>query len=270
MIDSLLILVFFLHVIPMNIALAGGFYSAALLLGKRDQPGYQLGKLLAAELPLISISAILLGFLAFIIKQQIEPGDYIPLGLNYWLKIIPALILGSGLLYLARSKRFSESKSAWLLLLSALTFTVLGYVFSRTISQSALIGNGLARFLHFFVSAFAISGLYIGYIGLRSKDELVSKYAVQLASLTYAVTTLSQFIWGSWYLVSLPREKILMYMGHYLPATIAFGLSFLFTLASLVTAMIAQRDGSKLMFKVTLVLALIVVLAMLVMRQALV
>ncbi len=268
--DLLLVLIFFLHVIPMNIALAGGFYAAALLLSKQDKPSYHLGQKLAADLPLISLSAIFMGFVAFLIRQQIHPSDYLPLGTEYWAKVVLALAIGSGLLYLARSKRFSESKSAWLLLLSALTFTMLGYVFSRTISQSALVGNGMARFLHFFISAFAVSGLYIGYLGLRSKDVALSKYAVQLGSLAYAITTLSQFIFGSWYLASLPREKLLMYMGHYLPATIAFGVSFLLTLASLVTAMMAQRDGSKLMFKLTLAFGLIVVLAMLVMRQALV
>ncbi|HMX47137.1 MAG TPA: hypothetical protein PKC93_14380, partial [Candidatus Obscuribacter sp.] len=64
LLETLLILGFFLHALPMNVVLGGGFLSAALIFSGRNNKesfSYRAGKALATSLPLFISFAVTQG-----------------------------------------------------------------------------------------------------------------------------------------------------------------------------------------------------------------
>jgi hypothetical protein len=147
----------------------------------------------------------------------------------------------------------------------------------------------LPRLLHTIIGSIAVTGLAIGCFGLYLKtrknapeatlevnDPLItgsdnpesySTWLIKFGSTIYLVLTFIQFLSGVWFLLSLPREVMLIYMGKHLPATISFGLSFFTAIVSLIMALFAVLKGSKFAFVITLVNALLTILGMVFMRH---
>jgi hypothetical protein len=79
------------------------------------------------------------------------------------------------------------------------------------------------RFLHFMVGAAAIGGLFVALLGQWIKKQ--EHVEVGMTWLTRA--TMLNLAVGVWFLLTLPRETMLAFMGGNLPATLAFGTALL-------------------------------------------
>jgi hypothetical protein len=313
--EVLLVLGFFLHLIPMNISLVGGFVSAiCLFIGGENADSFysRIGKQLAFSLPIFTSFAITQGIVPLLFIQLLYgPLFYtssILMG-SYWISIVFILIIAYYLLYIYK---FNFKKlgafAPWLLIAASLLFLVIAYIFTNNMtlmlqpekwlelskSTAGLALNHaepqiLPRLLHTIIGSIAVTGLAIGCFGLYLKtrknapeatlevnDPLItgsdnpesySTWLIKFGSTIYLVLTFIQFLSGVWFLLSLPREVMLIYMGKHLPATISFGLSFFTAIVSLIMALFAVLKGSKFAFVMTLINALLTILGMVFMRH---
>ncbi len=96
----------------------------------------------------------------------------------------------------------------------------------------------LPRYLHMMFGALAIGGLFIAILGRfkASEDKELSEHSKQLGMRLFFVFTIINVVIGATYLVALPKEKMMIFMGHNMGATIIFTFSLLLTLSSLIMA----------------------------------
>lgn len=304
LLQLLLVLGFFLHAVPMNVVLGGGFLSSTFLfLGKDKKDGelYRMGKALAKSLPLFISFAITQGIVPLLFLQLLYgPMFYTSSVLIAvpWLSIIMLIITAYYMSYWTiynYLKKDDSGKSTGLaplfLLVMSLIFLGVAYLFvtnmtlmlhpERWVALYQANQNGMnlpvmdvntfARFLHFVLAGFAVTGLAIGCFGLgiNKRDEEFAGYLVKTGSGIYLVVTMIQIFVGGWFLMTLPREMMMKYMGQDQFATITFGVSMLFMLVSIITAGLAFSNKSSKAFVAGLVSALATVLAMVVMRHQL-
>jgi len=295
---TLLILGFFLHVIPMNIALGGGLVSGVLMLQNAGDPNAysaRMAQSLMMSLPVFISFAITQGIVPLLFLQLIYGPLYYTSSIIMawpWLLLLAILMTGYYLTYIAKYKFAKHGASVgWLLVLVTGLFTLIGFTFTNNMtlmltpdkwqammaSQSFGLTLNLSdpqvipRFLHFFLAAFAVTGLAIGCFGLywHSREADYSKWLIQTGSGLYVAITLIQFGVGMWFMLSLPRQMMMNYMGQDIWGTALFGASMVFSVLSLLLLLFAWKNGKPLPFKLGLVCAAVTVLVMVVMRHLL-
>ncbi|HMP52065.1 MAG TPA: hypothetical protein PKD05_10985 [Candidatus Melainabacteria bacterium] len=304
LLQLLLVLGFFLHAVPMNVVLGGGFVSSACLyLGRGNKDGdlYRMGKALATSLPLFISFAITQGIVPLLFLQLLYgPMFYTSSVLIAvpWLAVILLIIVAYYMsywtIYKYLKKKDGEANKGMapvVLLLMSFIFLGVAYLFVtnmtlmlhperwQSLYQANQNGlnlpgmdvNTMARFLHFFLAGFAVTGLALGCFGLaiNKRDEEFAGYLIKKGSAIYLLITLVQIGVGGWFLMSLPKEMMMKYMGQDQLATITFVVSMVFMMVSIVGTGLAFTGGSRKMFITGLVSALLTVLAMVVMRHQL-
>lgn len=304
LLQLLLVLGFFLHAVPMNVVLGGGFFaSACMFMGRNDQDKniYKMGKLLASSLPLFISFAITQGIVPLLFLQLLYgPVFYTSSVLIAvpWLSIVLLIIIAyyasywTIYNYLKRGEgRGVALRASIVLFMMALIFLAVAFLFVTNMTlmlhperwlalyQASQTGmnlpamdmNTVARYLHFVLAGFAVTGLAIGCFGLgiNKRDEEFSGYLIKTGSAMYLIITLVQIFVGGWFLMTLPREIMLNYMGQDIVATVTFGLSMLFMLISIVATALSSTNKSSKAFIGGLVTALLTVLTMVVMRHQL-
>jgi hypothetical protein len=73
----------------------------------------------------------------------------------------------------------------------------------------------IPRFLHFFVAAIAAGGLLLIFLALarRNQDHEYARGISQLGAKAFVFATMAQFVVGIWFLVSLPRDLRILFLG---------------------------------------------------------
>jgi hypothetical protein len=126
------------------------------------------------------------------------------------------------------------------------------------------------RWLHFLLAALAVAGLAVGWVGARrvTREEPDGRFMLRQGNLWFLVITAVQYVVGTWFLLSLPRETILFFMGQSVGASIAFFASLALPLGALMTAALAVRhpQPARLM-NVSMAHLLATVLAMIFVRD---
>jgi len=232
--DVLLIVTFTAHILFMN-ALVG---SAAIGLFRafrgNDKIAYDVGQ----KLPPLLALTINMG-VAPLLFLQVNYGhfDYVSSVLmgGWWLAVIAALMFSYYGFYtykfgydsLSKGKRnllflFSLAGLLYVgfMLTNNTTLMLVPEMWTKYFEQSGSFLNlddptVYPRYLHFMVSAIALGGLFIALLGqMRKVDEYVEtgmKWFVHATLLNLAV--------GTWFLMSLPRDIMLGFMGDSTPAT---------------------------------------------------
>lgn len=301
--ETLLVVGFFLHAIPMNVALMGGISSAILLFkGKNKPDSYEqrAGKQLAASLPIFTTAAITNGIVPLLFLQIL----YGPLVYTSsilmaapWLSILLLLVLGYYGLYIFNygQNKLGE-KSPWFLLGSSLLFMVIAFFFSNNMTlmltpekflpmyQASPAGNHLnlsepsliPRYLHFLLAAVSVTGLTLGSFGLyyKNKDTGYSQWLIKAGASLFLAVTLLQTIVGPWFLFSLP-EKIQVqffdlnngFVGQTKLASHLFLTALGLDVVSLVSMGLAYVKGSTKAFTVGLISAMLVIASMVEIRH---
>ncbi len=295
LLQTLLVLGFFIHAIPMNITLAGGLIAAIFTkCGKNDPNNYssRIGLSLAHSLPLFLSFAITQGIVPLLFLQLIYGPLYYSSSILMaapWLSVIFILLAAYYLLYIYKFKTNKES-NVYLLLIATLCFIAIGFFFSNNMTLMLNPSNWvelarqphgihlnlgdpqlIPRFTHFFVASFAITGICIGCFGLYygSKDKAYSEWLMKKGSLIYSLITILQIFIGAWFLVKLPKEQMMNFMGQDQIGSICFIASLAFTVISLISGFLCSTNGSKIAFKVTLISSMLTVLLMVIMRHLL-
>ncbi|MBK9278268.1 MAG: hypothetical protein JNN26_00805 [Candidatus Obscuribacter sp.] len=306
LLETLLILGFFLHALPMNVVLGGGFLSAALIFSGRNNKesfSYRAGKALATSLPLFISFAVTQGIVPLLFVQLLYgPAFYTSSILMAvpWISVIFIVLISYYMSYVVIYRYFKNGamqntagivKSSMLLLVMSVGFALVGFLFSNNmtlmlspekwLSMYSHNANGLnlnlgdpqliPRYLHFLVASFAVAGMTLGIFGLyiARRDADFSKYMIVFGSKLYLGATLLQVPVGFWYLKSLPAGMAQRFMGGDTIGTAVFGASMVFMLVAIIATAMACTNANKKMFLVGLTANALTILAMIFNRHQL-
>lgn len=256
----LLLLTFPLHLLAMN-AMVGGLAIAVVQQFRGGDNGTRLAHRIAVILPLVIAFAVNFG-VAPLLFLQVLYGHFIYtssvlMGM-FWIAVIPLLIIAYYGAYLYDFKfKALGSAGQWLGLAVLLLFFFIGYFFSNNMLLMTLPeefsryfqhrdgtllvsarGEFLPRYFHMMAGALAVGGLFVALLGkFRAKEnpELAS-HAAEVGLKTFFFVTLANAAVGVWYLISLPREQMLIFMGRDMAATICFVLALVLVAGVLVTS----------------------------------
>lgn len=256
----LLLLTFPLHLLAMN-SMLGGLAIAILQHIHGGKVQKQLAHRIAVALPLVIAFVVNFG-VAPLLFVQVLYGQFvytssILMG-TFWILIVPILIVGYYCAYLY-DFRFAKLGAAGPVI-AILTFSlllVIGFFFSNNMLLMTLPGrfaeyfalkNGTLlatdqpefwpRFSHMSIGALAIGGLFVGLLGrfrkLSAPDLAV--HSERLGMTWFFSLTLINIFAGFWYLLSLPKERMELFMGGHPGATAAFIVALLLVVGALVGA----------------------------------
>jgi hypothetical protein len=307
LLQTLLILGFFLHVLPMNFMLGGGFLASVFLLkGLKDKNSYdyKIGRGLVKGLPIYTSVAITQGIVPLLFVQLIYgPMFYTSSVLMAapWFAIIFILLIAYFLVYYVGYKCVpapgepaanypATSKGPAILTLVVALLLVIGFLFVNNMTlmlrpevwmelyQHSANGLNLnvgdkqvpARFLHMVIGAFAVAGLLVGMHGLywKKRDEEFATWLIKKGAAIYAFYTFLQIPIGIWFLFSLGPLSA-KFLGGDMFATAVFGLSMALMAVSMIGAGLAAVKGSAAAFQTANISGILCVLAMIVNRHQL-
>jgi hypothetical protein len=263
LLKALLLLTFFLHVIPMNLSLGGGFVAAFTeVFARRRQDGYHssLARSLAKMLPIVIAFTITMGVAPLLFIQVLYGQFFYTSSVVLawpWLSVIVLLILSyyGFYLYSFQWERL-EGKRLVVVLASAVLFAAIGFIYTNNLVLMQNPANWAAmyfqnphgtrlnlsdptvipRFLHFFTASIAVAGILIAMMGLlkRRQDSSYSRWAVRYGLLWFIVATLAQLGVGTWFFLTLPEAVRAMFMGGDGFATLVFSVALTCAIGSLV------------------------------------
>lgn len=233
----LLMVTFLLHLLVMNAMLGGGII-ALFSLFRGGEQNTLIGKEVGFKLPYTIAFAVNMG-VAPLLFLQVLFGQFLYsssiLMAVWWLSIIGLLILAYYGTYIYDFK-FDALQGGRILLLmfSVAILLFIGFMFSNNMTlmlqpdqwQAYFDNPGgtllnaedpslWPRYLHFVVGAVAVAGLFLALIGhfgfTKSKVEPTTLINKGMSYFTQA--TIIQLGLGFWFLLALPRDVMLTFMG---------------------------------------------------------
>jgi hypothetical protein len=280
----LLMLTFLLHLLVMNAMLGGGIIALLSSLRQKDK-GLLIDREFSYKWPYTIAFAVNLG-VAPLLFIQVLYGHFIYtssiLMAAWWLSIIALLILAyySAYIYDFRFDSLGGTRTVFAGF-SVLALLFIAFMFSNNMTLmlqperwSAYFNNAggtllnlsdptlLPRYLHFVIGAIAVAGLYLALIGrfnmLKSKvdPEILQEKGMRYFTMATSV----QVVLGLWFLIALPKEVMLLFMGRSAWGTILLVLGL--TLAGVVLYLGHKRQVVK-----TSITVLLLMLVMVLMRD---
>ncbi len=256
----LLTLTFLLHMIAMNVMLGGSIISVTL--SGRTEPQRKLQAFLAKAMPAMVATTVTLG-VAPLLLTQVSYGRLFfassVLMAWYWGAVIFILILAYYGTYLVSFKGSAlGGLRRPVLALTALLFLAIAFIYTNNMTLmlhpgrfaelyaanpggsnlNLADGTVIPRLLHMVFGALAVAGFIIACWGVLrlAKDEESGRYALRLGGNWFLAATLVNFAFGIWWMVALPREIMLRFMGRspLASAALAFGVILAFVTLALV------------------------------------
>ncbi|SOB59289.1 conserved membrane protein of unknown function [Pseudodesulfovibrio profundus] len=256
--DVLLIVTFTAHILFMNAMLG----SAAIGIVKTIRGNDQLNRDVGQKLPPLMALTINMG-VAPLLFLQVNYGqfDYVSSVLmgGWWLGIIVALLISYYGFYAYKFRVDNMGKATRNLLFGVSIIGLLYVGFMLTNNTTLMLvphewkqyfdgAKGFLnlndpamppRFLHFMVGSLAIGGLFIALLGQwRKHNEYIT---IGMRWFTHA--TLANLLVGVWFLISIPRDIMLKFMGDSTPATATF-IASLFGVVMLLSAGFRRKPGA--------------------------
>ena len=255
-----LLLTFPLHLFFMN-SLLGSTGVALYAHFKGDDESKSLAYELAKVIPLLVALTVNFGVAPLLFVQVIYGhlfyASSILMGV-FWILIIPILLIAYYATYWYDFKFAALGRTGILVLgCGYLLFLLVGFFLSNNLTlmqhpeswsvyldnaSGTLLNSGdvtlWPRYLHFMIGGSAIGGLFVALYGrflARSKPE-IGALATRVGLKLFLVLTLVEVAVGFWFLLALPRELMLLFMGRSGLATASFMASLLLTLVALFAA----------------------------------
>jgi len=247
----LLLVTFVLHILAMNFMLGG----AVLALVAKWRPGNgeynnRMFADLSKKLPIFLPATITLG-IAPLLFVQVLYGQFFYTSSTivawpWFLVLVFLTVAYYGFYYVSFQSNGQPGKGRSILLLSVLLILAIGFIYSNnfTLSQTPSRWPSkyfadtsgwnlnlteptlIPRFLHFFTAAMAVGGLLLVFLALATlkKDERYAKQLFQFGGHAFLYATMTQFVIGLWFLLSLPRELRMLFLGDDTLATLLLGV----------------------------------------------
>jgi hypothetical protein len=255
-----LLLTFPLHLFMMN-ALIGSSVVAIYAHLKGTEKSKNLAYELAKVIPLLIALAVNFG-VAPLLFLQVLYGHFIYsssilMGL-FWIMVIPMLIVAYYAAYWYDFKYVSLGRTGILVITFAfMVFLWIGFMLSNNMtlmlhpeswgqylqnSAGTLLNTGdivlWPRYFHFMIGGTAVGGLFVALYGrfLSRRDPVLGDYAVRIGMKVFLLLTCLQIAVGIWFLLSLPTNQMLLFMGGSPLATLSFASALILMIVSLVSA----------------------------------
>jgi hypothetical protein len=285
---SLLLLTFFLHVLPMNFVLGGSIISVvSWFRSGSDENHRRLAHFMGRLTPTVVAAAITFGVAPLLFVQTLYGRLIFSSAILmawFWLGVVPLLILAYYGTYLIAFKQDQLGRSAgFVSLLVSLLFLCIGFLYSNNMSMMLrpetfleahradaggfhlnLADPSLVpRFLHMLLGAIAVAAVVVCFAGVSAlaKDREHARWAIRYGALCFFVSTALNFLTGLWWLGMLPREVMLRFAGQSVVATASLTLGALLGLGALImmTLSINAKEPEKLVKGSAWALALTIV-----------
>ncbi len=274
LLKSLLLLVFFLHLLAMNCAVGGGLtvlLNAVRGFSERHPFSRRLARELAPQLPIYVSFTITLGVAALLFVQVIYGNllytSSILIGAA-WISVILLVMVGYyGYYYFSHKAEKSPKSAAAVLAVAVLCFLCIAFVLVNNMSLMLVPerwqamyrahANGVqlnlgeptlvARYLHMLIGAITVFTAVLAHLGIRKMkaDREYGSWLVRRASVVFALTSVVQFITGTWFVMAMPREIALALFREPLPGVV-FGLAVILSLVAMVLLLVggtAENPG---------------------------
>ncbi len=260
----LLLLTFFLHVIPMNL-MFGGAVIGAILRGRREDPrAARVAHWIARGLPATIAATVTIGVAPLLFAQVLFGRLLFTTSVLmgwFWFAVVPVLILGYYGAYLVSFR--GDRLGSWLVPVSwftVLSLAYVGFMFASNMSlmlrpewfaamyraSAAGLHLDLAdpvfwpRWLHMVAGSLAVGGLGVALLGFfrRGAEPGPSELAMRYGLRWFGVLTLVNVVPALWLLAVLPGPVRTRILGGSLAA-----LAFLLVgaLAGIIAAVLALR-----------------------------
>jgi len=256
----LLIVTFFLHILAMNFMLGGAFLAvAARFSSKGKEYRNRIFLDLAKKIPVFLAATITIGIAPLLFVQAIY-GQYfytstILIAWPWFLLLVLLCIAYYGFYYVAYNGQRRPGPAGIVLFVSLVLVLIVGFIqstnvtlmqtpthwaakyfasptgWSNNLSDPTLI----PRYLHFVTSAIAVGGILLVLLALVrwKSDRAYANYLFQYGGKAFMYATMAQFVIGSWFLISIPRNLRMIFMGDSPIATVLFLAGILGTVASI-------------------------------------
>jgi hypothetical protein len=242
----LLIVTFFLHILAMNFMLGGAVLALVSKWRSRKlQNGNRVFFDIAKKLPVFLPATITLGIAPRLFVQvlygQFFYTSSIIMAWPWFLVLVLLTLAYYGFYYVSFHSKKNPGRAGFVMLFSVILVCVIGFVYSNNLTLSLVPSRWgakyfanpsgwhlnlseptlIPRFLHFFVSAVAVGGILLVFVALANwkRDHEYARQVLQLGGKAFMYATMAQFLVGVWFLVSLPREMLMMFTGNNLVAT---------------------------------------------------
>jgi hypothetical protein len=293
----LLIVTFILHILVMNFMLGSGVLAAiAKFKARKDENFRRLFEDLSRKIPSLLAATITLGVAPLLFLQvlygQFFYSSSVLIGWPWFLVLIFLTLAYYGFYLIAFKKGATTSKVGWVILLSVLLIFVVGFFYSNNMTLLLTPEQWAAkyhadpsgwnlnwgeqtlipRFLHFFIAAMAVGGLFIASIGLFrwKQDTEYARFLIKFGGRWFMYVTMLQIAAGLWFLISLPREKMMLFMGDNVLATVALLIGIVGALAAIFfTSETLRKADPRKGFYLVSGLTIGVIIFMAIMRDAL-
>jgi hypothetical protein len=253
------VLLFMLHILFVNVVLGG---SLLAFFGKG--PGRsELTDVLAKKIPTALALGVTIGIAPLLFVQVIY-GHLIYsssiLMAVYWLLVIPLLILAYYGTYIhARTGVRWLSRTA--IGLAALIFLYIAFIYTNNMTlmlqpekwsayfsnrSGTILNLGDAtvwpRYLHFVTASVAVAGLFSGLVWKIRAGKGRPEGAVQVKKglTVFAIATAVQIAVGFWFLIALPRDVMLAFMGGHILYTVLLVLGIVLAIGAMVLAFLGK------------------------------
>jgi hypothetical protein len=294
----LLLFTFVLHIIPMNLALGGGFIAGLChTIGKRKQSQNHtaVASALGRIIPYTVAATITFGIAPLLFLQVLYGQFFYTSSVLMawpWLSVIALLIFGYYGFYRYHFQiQQGKSISAWIPWTSAFLFLIIGFLYTnnmvlmltpenwKPLYLASAFGTHLnlgeptllPRFFHFLVAALAVSGLSVSLYGLWKikRDDRVGLWAVRFGGKWFVWATLIQFAAGLWFLFSLPQQVRSMFLGEDAKSTLLLVAGVIFALLAITAALLAGKSVNPARLSITAAVSILLgILAMVLVRDA--
>jgi len=274
-----------LHLLFINIVLGGSLVSLVSRLRGQDQSLEQgLPGALAAKIPTFLAMAITFG-VAPLLFLQVLYGHFFyttsVLMASYWIMIIPLLVIAYYGLYIhARKYVSSRGLSLFSLAISSLILLWIAFTFENNVTMMVQPGKWQAyfenrggtilnlndpvlwpRYLHFVTASVAVAGLFSAVIWAFRRRRGVAGAGDRVRSglKIFSAATMIQVLIGFWFLVSLPKNVMMQFMGQNTLYTAVLFIGIVLALAAVMVSVLGRLVP-------TLIILLATVSVMVVMR----
>ncbi len=267
---GLLLLTFFLHLVPMNLALGGSLLGVVARLrgrGNRDPHARTLTAWFAKALPTIMAATISFGVAPLLFVQVLYGralfGSSVIMAW-WWLSVVGLVIVAYYGAYRLAFRAASDTASQAVLALSVAAILVLvAFIYTNNMSLMLRVGEFpmmtldgtsgwllnlddralVPRYLHMLLGATGVAGAATALLGWMrcASDPAFGRWAMRYGSGWAAVASFVNAIVGSWWLMSLPRDVLWRLAGRDAGATVVLMIGVSLGLVTVMAFALASR-----------------------------
>ena len=273
-------LVFFaLHILVINVVLGG---SILLLWNRFVSNNPDQDSALAGKIPTSIALGVNFGVAPLLFMQVIYGHLFYTssvLMATYWILVIPVIIIAYYSAYIHARKYTASAVMAKAAILVTVVF-LLYIAFMQVNNMSLMTQPGKwgeyftqrsgtilnvsdasfwPRYLHFVLASLAIAALFSALVwsirGKKSKDPVEDK--IKKGLKIFGLTSIVQVLIGFWWLMALPREFIVQFMGRNMLFSLVLLFGFLSAIGAIVSALRSKLRPTLIQLVITVLLMVV-------------